>query len=129
MSDRLITWKEAPEWGAPTPEKLAAVAIDFLGDRWKTQIEPFPSGNGAWVYIYCEDKCTFHLSSERPEMGDPFAHPDGDQTRGFQIYFPFERGKTTSVITKLTDSFTSALAKRYTEIIAKWWNGEVEWPT
>jgi hypothetical protein len=125
-SDRYITWGETPEWGPPTPEKLAAVALDFLGDRWRTRV----LRDGDCVVVECDDKCTFHLASERPEMGDPYAHPNGDATRGFEIY-PCEKSGKTRITTRAhyCDSFTSALVRRYTEIIAKWWGGTVEWPT
>lgn len=84
--------------------------------------------------IGSEDKCTFHLASERPEIGDPyFDHNYGPTHRGFQVYFPdpvHGPKSRTSVITRhYSDSFTSALADRYTDIIARWWNGEVDWPS
>ena len=123
-SDRYITWGETPDWGAPTPEKLAAVAIDFLGDRWRTEMR-----NGCLV-IESDDSCTFHLASERPEVGDPFADHDGNITnRGFEVYF--EKDGRTRVTTRAAycDAFTSALVHRYTEIIAKWWNGKIKWPS
>lgn len=125
-SDRYITWGKTPEWGAPTPEKLAATALDFLGTRWTAKI----LRDGDCIVIECDDYCTFHLASERPEMGDPYESPNGDRARrGFEVYF--EKGGGIRVTTRAhsCDSFTDALARRYTEIIAKWWNGEVKWPT
>ena len=124
-SDRYITWGETPEWGAPTPEKLAAVALDFLGTRWTAKI----LRGGDCIVVECDDYCTFHLASERPEMGDPYESPNGDRAqRGFEIY-PDEKGKTrVTTRAHYCDAFTSALVRRYTEIIAKWWEGTVEWP-
>jgi hypothetical protein len=124
-TDRYITWGETPEWGDPTPERLAAVARDFLGDRWQTRIHPHTE----CLIVECDDHCTFHLASERPEFGDPYAHPGGHATRGFEVYF--DKDGRTRITTRghSCDSFTSALARRYTEIIARWWNGEVEWPS
>ena len=123
-SDRYITWGETPEWGPPTPEKLAAVAIDFLGDRWTAKIR---EDTGCLV-IECDDLCTFHLASERPEMGDPYAHPGGHVTRGFEVWF--DKGGKTRVTTRAhsCDEFTWVLADQYTKIIARWWGGEIEWP-
>lgn len=130
--DRFITWGETPEWGPPTPEKLAAVAKDFLGEGWSTKIEPFPKDDGCWIQIISDYKCSFHLSSERPEIAGMYDVPEGEEPfyRWFQVYFPAEQAEfdKTSVITRHVDSFTNCLADRYTKIIARWWNGEVEWP-
>lgn len=126
--DRHITWGETPEWGSPTPEKLAAVARDFLGEGWTTTIKDH--GNWQVVIVNSEFHSTFHLASERPEMGDPYARPGyGHATRGFEIYI--EKDGSVNVVTRAhySDSFTSAIARRYTEIIARWWGGTVEWPT
>lgn len=128
--DRFIDWKDPPEWGPPTPEKLAAVAKDFLGDGWWVEIDPFPDNKeGCWINVLSKFKCSFHLKSERTDLGDPFVQQADEDPcyRWFQVYFP-TNGERTSVITRHVDSFTGALADRYTEIIAKWWNGEIEWP-
>ena len=55
-----------------------------------------------------------------------------DRGRGFEIYFPGAFGQTdqpTSVITREADDYTDALAERFTKIISRYWNGEVQWPT
>jgi hypothetical protein len=122
-TDRYITWGETPEWGAPTPEKLAAVAIDFLGKRWRTEMK-----HGCLV-IDCDDHSTFHLASEQPEHGDPYAHPNGRATRGFEVYFDKDGRTRITTRAHYCDSFTDALVERYTKIIARWWNGEVKWPS
>jgi hypothetical protein len=130
-ADRYITWGETPEWGEPTPEKLAAVARDFLGEGWRTEIKKHGKKGGCCVVVDSDFHSTFHLASERPEMGDPYADPDGDHaTRGFEIYFDAHAPGRTRVTTRAhyCDAFTSALVRRYTEIIAKWWSGTVEWP-
>jgi hypothetical protein len=130
-TDRYITWGETPEWGPPTPEKLAAVARDFLGEGWRTEIKDKKKG-GYCIVVDSDFRSTFHLASEQPEAGDPYAHPNGDHaTRGFEIYFDSWAPGRTRVTTRAhyCDAFTSALVRRYTKIIAKWWNGEVEWPT
>jgi hypothetical protein len=127
-TDRYVTWGETPEWGEPTPEKLAAVARDFLGTRWTAKI----LRDGDCIVIECDDYCTFHLASERPEMGDPFTDRDGSRARrGFVVYFDKHAPGRVRITTRShdCDSFTSALAERYTKIIARWWNGEVEWPS
>ena len=127
-SDRYITWGETPEWGAPNDEKLAAVAVDFIGNRWYPRKVLDKEGNVKGFVVECSSNSTFHLASERPEMGDPYAHPDGHATRGFEVWF--EKDGRTRITTRAhyCDAFTSALVKRYTEIIAQWWNGEVQWP-
>ena len=130
-SDRYITWGETPEWGEPTPEKLAAVALDFLGEGWRTDIRHHEKG-GCTIIVDSDLKCTFHLSSERPEMGDPYVDPNGDHaSRGFTIHYDRHAPGRTRVPPRAhyCDAFVSALVRRYTEIIAKWWNGEVEWPS
>jgi len=127
-TDRYITWGETPEWGAPTPEKLAAVALDFLGPRWTSKL----LRGGDAVVLESDDYCTFHLASEQTEMGDPFkAHGGTRPKRGFVIYFDEHEPSRIRVNTRThdCDSFTSTLADRYTTIIAKWWNGKVEWPS
>ena len=126
-SDRYITWGETPEWGAPTPEKLAAVAIDFLGDRWTAKVR---EDTGCLV-VQCDDPNTFHLASERPEMGNPYIVMRGDTeptTRGFEVWFDSPEVTRVTTRSHSCDDFTSCLARRYTEIIANWWNGKVEWP-
>jgi hypothetical protein len=128
-TDRYITWGETPEWGPPTPEKLAAVARDFLGEGWTTTIRDY--GGLPQIVVDSKFKSTFHLASERPEMGNPYAaaHKDDEHaTRGFEIYF--ESDGKVNVVTRVhyCDSFTSALVERYVKIIARWWGGEVEWP-
>ena len=130
--DRFIKWGKPPTWGPPTAEKLAAVAKDFLGEGWTTKIEPFPAKDGCWIQIVSDIKCSFHLSSERPEIAGMYDVQEGDEPfyRWFQVYFPSaSTGEETSVITRHVDSFTNVLANRYTEIIATWWHGEVEWPS
>jgi len=126
-SDRYITWGETPEWGPPTIEKVAATAIDFLGDRWTAKIR---ADTGCLV-VECGDPNTFHLASERPEMKGMYRlRRDSEEvsTRGFEIWF--EDDGTTVITTRAhsCDSFTDALVERFTKIIARWWNGEIEWP-
>lgn len=129
--DRFIKWGKPPEWGKPTIEKLAAVAQDFLGKRWKVY-----STDATRLVCECKDKQTFALRSERDEPSDDPDVTTGDlmyqaaqeQTRGFEVFFLVEKGKIkqTSVITRQADDFTSALADRYAQIIARWWNGAVQ---
>lgn len=131
-TDRYITWGETPEWGEPTPEKLAAVARDFLGESWTTTIRDDYNDDTICVVVDSEFKSTFHLASERPEVGNPYDYGNGDHaTRGFEIWFDAHAPGRTRVTTRshYCDSFTSALVRRYTEIIARWWNGEVAWPS
>jgi len=127
-TDRYITWGETPEWGAPTPEKLAAVAIDFLGDRWTAKVR---EDTGCLV-VQSPDYNTFHLASERPEMKNmykPTRSATEPTTRGFEVWF--DSPEITRVTTRghSCDAFTSCLAEEYIRIIARWWNGEVEWPS
>lgn len=130
--DRFITWGKPPEWGGPTPEKLAAVAKDFLGKGWTAKIEPFPRKDGCWVQIISNYKCSFHLASERPELAGMYDVKEDAEPfyRWFQVYFPGEAtGEQTSVITRHVDSFTECLADQYTNIIARWWKGTIKWPS
>ncbi len=134
--DRFIRWDEPPEWGPPTIEKLAAVAENYLGSRWKVTV------SDPWITCECEDKQTFPLRTERddliadgPNMGEKFGeilHADMQQrTRGFEVFFSVKKGKIeqTSVITRQADEFTGNVADGYAKLIARWWNGKVEWPT
>ncbi|MGD9725624.1 MAG: hypothetical protein AB7L09_03400 [Nitrospira sp.] len=127
--DRFIVWGNTPEWGAPTPEKLGAVALSFLGEGWRFEVEPTPRGDAFWINVMSDLRCSFHLASERPELAGMYDHVEGDEPfyRWFQIYFP-EIG-TTSVITRHVDAFTNALADEYAKIIAKWWHGTLELPS
>jgi len=127
-TDRYITWGETPEWGPPTPEKIAATAIDFLGDRWRATVR---EDTGCLV-VECDDYNTFHLASERPEVGNPYMPMRSSTeptTRGFEIWF--EKDGRTRITTRVysCDSFTGALVERFTKIIARWWGGAVEWPS
>lgn len=134
--DRFVRWskKDRPEWGEPTLERLAQVARDFLGPKWKVY-----STGETWLVCECKDKGTFALRSERddkiasgPNKGQTFgevAHRAAqEETRGFEVFFLVENGKIkqTSVITRHADEFTSALADRYAAIIARWWHGKVQ---
>jgi hypothetical protein len=60
-------------------------------------------------------------------FGDAMAEEMGKRKRGFEVFFNGK--KTASVITRGDDEFTSALADRFATILARWWNGKVEWPT
>ena len=127
-SDRYITWGETPEWGAPTPEKIAATAIDFLGDRWRATVRE----DIGCLVIQCDDYNTFHLTSEQPEMGNPYIVTRGQTEptkRGFEVWFDSPEVTRITTRSHSCDSFTDALAERFTKIIALWWNGEIEWPT
>lgn len=126
--DRFIKWSEPPEWGAPTIEKIAQVCREFLGPRWSVRIT-----DPTWIVAECSDPQTFHLRSEYGENSSFVKGWDssyGEFTRGFEVCFQGKHGeKQTSVITRSADSFTSALADRFTKIIARWWHGEIEWPS
>ncbi len=133
--DRFIRWKtKRPEWGDPTIEKLATVARDFLGPRWTVKIS-----NECWITCETDDHMTFALRSEHDDLiedGRNKGRPSGDvqheamqkQTRGFNVFFLVKNGKIdqTSVITRMADEYTGALADGYAAMIARWWNGEVE---
>jgi len=122
--DRFIHWKEPPEWGSPTIERLAAVAQNFLGPRWSvTHTED-------WIVCESGEQQTWALLSEytpgdiEPEKFQK-QYAEGTPTRGFEVFFTEDQ---TSVITRQADEFTSALADQYAKIIARWWKGEIEWP-
>lgn len=134
--DRFIKWKEPrseSSGGDPTIERVAQTARDFLGPRWKVEIED------CWIYCTSPDRPTFHLRSEfllqpdNPHMQTHLAAMEemfSECRRGFSIFFkaPGEEG-STSVLTGLgTDSFSGALADKFAKLIALWWYGEVEWP-
>lgn len=128
--DRFIRWGPPPEWGPPTLERLASVARDFLGERWRVTTD-----GECWIACECDDKQTFALRSERTDpsegrdktitAGEGMHRAYQDRTRGFEIFFLVEDGKIdqTSVITRQADEFTGALADQYGELIARWWNG------
>lgn len=132
-TDRFIEWGEPPEWGPPTIERLARVAQDFLGERWAVR-----QTSASWIVCECADKQTFPLRSERRDIistgrdagltyGEVLHREEQRRTRGFEISFP--RDRNTSVITRQADEFTSAVADQFTRLIARWWNGEIKWPT
>lgn len=129
--DRFIEWGPPLEWGAPTLEKLATVARDFLGPHWTVR-----ATDDTWLVCECEDKQTFALRSCRDDLitegknagrsyGELFHEDMQTRTRGFEVFFSVKGGET-SVITRQADEFTSALADRFAEIIARWWNGKVK---
>lgn len=142
--DRFITWNEPPEWGSPTLEKLVTVAQEFLGPRWKVFISE-RTAVSCWIVCETDQPSTYPLISEYvpgqghdgpPTPEEIERHRRGmaqmDRGRGFEIYFPGAHGQTderTSVITRLADDYTDALAERFTKIISRYWNGEVQWPT
>jgi hypothetical protein len=131
--DRFINWSETPPaWGRPTIHKVAAVLKEFLGPRWKVEVT-----DPTWIVAECDDPQTFPL---RPEYEANSQHvtetflPGWDEmhsgfTRGFEFSFPDDPKRPTSVITRSADEFTRALADQFTKIIARWWHGEVDWPS
>ena len=135
--DRFIRWKEPRSesaGGEPTAARVAQVARDFLGDRWKVEVED------CWIYCTSPDRPTFHLRSEfllqpdNPHMQNRMAAEEelfSEIHRGFCIFFQAPGGKaSTSVQTGIgNDSFCNALADKFAKIIALWWHGEVEWPS
>ncbi len=119
--DRFIKWGKPQEWGAPTVERLAQVARDYLGARWSVRIT-----SPKWIVCETDEPSTAPLKSEfSPGSGVPAWD---EQTRGFEIFFP-DSSVRTSVITRRADEFTNAVADGYTKCIARWWNGEIEWPS
>lgn len=142
--DRFIKWKKPKEWGPPTLQKLVTVAQEFLGPRWKVTISENTT-EPCWIVCETDEQSTHPLISEyvpgqkhdgppTPEEITRFrkAMATMDRGRGFEIYFPGAYGETkqrTSVITRQADEFTSALADQFTKLIARWWNGKVEWPS
>jgi hypothetical protein len=130
--DRFIKWGEPPEWGSPTLATVAQVLQDFLGPRWKVRATDM-----TWLVAECDDVQTFALRSEysdskhvTPTFLDGWDATHGEITRGFEVSFPSkESGRPTSVITRSADQYTRALADEFTKIIARWWNGEVDWPS
>lgn len=67
-------------------------------------------------------------------MGSTDHRSRGDDGAGLprevEVFFSGEHGEDqTSVITRHSDEFTSAVADQFARLIARWWNGEVEWPT
>ena len=131
--DRFIRWKrDRPEWGDPTLEKIAQVAQDFLGLRWTVKIT-----DPTWIVCETDEPQTFALRSCRDDkdspdktetFGEAMHREMGAQTRGFEVFFLVEKGRInrTSVITRQADEFTGALADRFAQILARWWDGEVE---
>lgn len=140
--DRFIKWGKPAQWGTATPERLAAIARDFLGPQWRVSINPLAKSASSLV---CETDVmkTWPLVSEyvpsQDHDGPPtieeqerFKRSWGAQSRGFEVYFPGGYGETkerTSVITRQADDYTSALADAYTTIIARWFQGKVSWPS
>jgi hypothetical protein len=124
--DRFIHWGPAPEWGPPTLERMAAIARDFLGERWLVTV------SAPMIVCECEDPQTYALASERNDalggttFGEAQRREMASFSRAFEIYHDTDPGGHTSVITRATDDFTSALADRYAAIVARWWNGEVQ---
>ena len=127
--DRFITWGPAPEWGHPTLERLAAVAQNFLGPEWKVTHD-----GDNWIVCENGQPQRWALLSEYvPGDADPIAFQESygsQRTRGFEVFFEGVGVEDqTSVITRQADEFTGALADQYTKIIARWWQGTIEWPS
>jgi hypothetical protein len=146
--DRFIKWKKPKEWGPPTLQKLMIVAQEFLGPRWKVWISDADRADGeppCWIACETDEDQTWPLVTEyvpsqehdgppTQEEVDRFrkAYAKSSRKRGFEIYFPGPYGSRqgqSSVITRLADEFTNALADQFTRIIARWWNGKVKWPS
>jgi hypothetical protein len=141
--DRFIKWRKPKEWGPPTLEKLVTVAQEFLGSRWKVYVSD-QTTDPCWIVCETYEDQTWPLITEyvpSQEHAGPPTQEEIDRfrkgvltgrTRGFEIYFPGAYGETkerSSVITRQADEFTNALADQFTKIIARWWNGKVEWPS
>ena len=47
--DRFIDWGTFPEWGAPTIDRLAAVARDYLGERWTVALRQGRDLDLCWI--------------------------------------------------------------------------------
>lgn len=141
--DRFIKWGKPRDHGPPTLEKLMAVAQEFLGSRWKVYLV---EGTRTPCSIVCEtdEQQTYPLISEYVPCQNHDGPPTQEEidlfrskalagtTRGFEIYFPGPYGKTkerSSIITRQADEFTDALASQYAKIIARYWNGKIEWPS
>lgn len=127
--DRQITWLEPHEHsGRPTIVKLRDVAQDFLGPRWDVAI----SENGKWLTCHCPDPMTYSLISQQQDWD--FAQHQHQhyqsRTRGFRVFFLGQHGEEqTSVQTSQADEFSSALADQFAKLIARFWHGEIRWPS
>ena len=116
-ADRFIRWREE----RPSIGQLHAVARDFLGPRWTAR-----RTDDHWIVCETDDPLTDALASEgfRGVVG---AHPHAPaRTRCFSVYH--DPAGRSSVITRLADEFTDALADRYAAIVARRWDAEVTWP-
>jgi len=126
--DRQITWLEPHEhFGRPTIERVRDVAQDFLGPRWNVYIEGKHN-----VVCISDEPMTHSLISQQQDWD--FARNLHERyqkrARGFRIFFLDEHGeKQTAVRTWEADDFTGALADRFAKILARFWHGEVRWPT
>ena len=141
--DRFIDWGKPPPWGAPTIERLAVVAQDYLGEEWEVHVRHATRGNEKhWIDCVSGEKCSFPLRSERDDvakdgplkgekMGDMIHRDMQSGTRGFEVFFLVEKGKIeqTSVITRHVDEFTDNVADGLAKVYARWWNGKVRWPS
>ena len=140
--DRFIDWGTFPEWGAPTIDRLAAVARDYLGERWTVALRQGRDLDLCWIDCASDEKCTFPLRSERDDAveygpnkgtkaGDVLHEAQQKTTRFFEVFFLVEGGKIeqTSVITRHCDEFTDNVADGLAKIYARWWNGKVRWPS
>jgi len=126
--DRFIDWGPFPEWGAPTIERLAQVAADFLGDGWEVKMSSARSRERCWIDCLSKEPNTFALASENKTHFSRQAEEANKRgPRCFEVFFSVEGGEITqtSVITRQSDEFTGALADRYAAIIARWWGGTV----
>ena len=117
-ADRFIRWREE----RPSIGQLHAVARDFLGVRWSARID------GVWIVCETSDSVTDALASEGAlsvvQRGISGQTPE----RCFSVFHDTAPGGHTSVITRLADEFTDALADRYAAIVARRWDAEVTWP-
>lgn len=136
--DRRIKFGKPNEWGPPTIERLIKTGQDFLGPLWRV----FKT-NDTTIVLECDDRMTFALRSERDDVvndsrnkGKTYGeleHADYQtRTRGFEVYLSVDKKGMidgANVVTRRADEFTDALAGQFTKIIARWWNGKVQWPT
>jgi hypothetical protein len=143
--DRFIKWKKPRKsTGTPTLEKLVKVAQEFLGARWKVTISTGTT-RPCWIVCETDEPSTYPLINEYVPSQEHDGPPTSeeierfrkgmakmDRGRGFEIYFPGAYGETkerSSVITRMGDDFTNALADRLALIISHYWNGKLEMPS
>ncbi len=122
--DRFIAWGKK----RPTKQEIAKVAKNLLGGIGKVE-----NKKGPWLSILLPGENTHPLKGIKGTPGFINVRPDNKTTpreRWIEVFHPDPEPKDkkplTSVITRMQDEFTGAIADQLQEVLARWWEGKLD---